>query len=66
MIVAGLKDPLPAAPTEFLQFRLVLAAVPVNDVPAQRLLQRMSVRLDAELIQASERRIVTISADDLV
>lgn len=66
VIVAGLKDPLPAAPTEFLQFRLVLAAVPVNDVPAQRLLQRMSVRLDAELIEASERRIVTISADDLV
>ena len=65
VIVAGLKEPLPAAPTEFLQFRLVLAAVPVSDVPAQRLLQRMSARLDAELVKASERRIVTITADDL-
>ncbi len=40
-------------------------AVPVNDVPAQRLLQRMAARLDAELEKASERRIVTITADDL-
>ena len=66
VIVAGLKDPLPLAPTEFLQFRLVLAAVPLNDVPSQRLLQRMSERLDAELAQASERRIVTIGADDML
>ena len=65
VIVAGLKDPLPSAPSEFLQFRLVLGAVPVSDVPAQRLLQRMSARLDAELLDASERRIVTITADDL-
>ena len=65
VIVAGLKDPLPSAPSEFLQFRLVLAAVPVSDVPAQRLLQRMSARLDAELVKSSERRIVTITADDL-
>ena len=66
VIVAGLKDPLPLAPNEVLQFRLVLAAVPLNDVPSERLLQRMSERLDAELAQASERRIVTIGADDLL
>ncbi len=40
-------------------------AVPVSDVPAQRLLQRMAARLNAELEKASERRIVTITADDL-
>ena len=40
-------------------------AVPVSDVPAQRLLQQMAARLDAELEKASERRIVTITADDL-
>ena len=65
VIVAGLKEPLPSAPTEFLQFRLVLAAMPVSDVTPQRLLQHMSARLDAELEKASERRIVTITADGL-
>lgn len=65
VLVAGLKEPLPLAPSEFLQFRVVLATVPVSDVPAQRLLERMSARLDAELQEAGERRIVTIRADDL-
>ena len=37
----------------------------LSDVSAQRLLQRMSARLDAGLAQAGERRIVTISADEL-
>jgi len=27
ILVAGLKEPLPAAPTEFLQFRVVMALV---------------------------------------
>ena len=66
VLVAGLKEPLPLAPSEFLHFRVVLATVPVTDVPAQRLLERMSARLDAELLEAGERRIVTISADELI
>ena len=65
VLVAGLKEPLPMAPSEFLQFRVVLAPVPVSDEPVQRLLERMSARLDAELLEAGERRIVTISADEL-
>lgn len=65
VLVAGLKEPLPLAPSEFLQFRVVLDTVPVSDVPAQRLLERMSARLDDELVEAGERRIVTISADEM-
>lgn len=65
ILVAGLKEPLPAAPTEFLHFRIVLAAVPVSDVPAKALLQRMAARLDEQLQVPSERRIVALAFDDL-
>jgi GGDEF domain-containing protein len=65
ILVAGLKEPLPAAPTEFLHFRVVLAAVPVSDVPAKALLQRMATRLDEQLHSPSERRIVALAFDDL-
>lgn len=65
VLVAGLKEPLPLAPSEFLQFRVVVATVPVSDVAPQRLLELMSARLDADLREASERRIVTISGDAL-
>jgi diguanylate cyclase (GGDEF)-like protein len=66
ILVAGLKEPLPAAPTEFLHFRIVLAAVPVNDVPVKVLLQRMAARMDAQLLAPSERRIVALSGDELL
>ncbi|HWP11332.1 MAG TPA: diguanylate cyclase [Ramlibacter sp.] len=66
ILVAGLKEPLPAAPTEFLQFRIVLAAVPVSDVPAKVLLQRMAARLDAQVAAPSERRIIALPADELL
>jgi GGDEF domain-containing protein len=65
ILVAGLKEPLPAAPTEFLHFRIVLAAVPVTDVPAKVLLQRMATRMDEQLLAPSERRILALSADEL-
>jgi GGDEF domain-containing protein len=65
ILVAGLKEPLPAAPTEFLQFRIVLALVPVTDVAPKSLLQRMSDRLDAQVREAGERRIVTLNDDEL-
>lgn len=65
ILVAGLKEPLPAAPTEFLHFRIVLAAVPVSDVPAKALLQRMAARMDEQLKTPSERRIVALAFDDL-
>jgi len=66
ILVAGLKEPLPAAPTEFLQFRVILAAVPVEDVPVKAMLQRMANLLDDQLKEASERRIVALGAEDLV
>jgi diguanylate cyclase (GGDEF)-like protein len=66
ILVAGLKEPLPAAPTEFLHFRMVLAAVPVSDVPAKVLLQRMATRLDEQLLAPSERRIVALAAEELL
>jgi GGDEF domain-containing protein len=65
ILVAGLKEPLPAAPTEFLHFRIVLTAVPVNDVPPKTLLQRLATRLDEQLRAPSERRIVAIPAEEL-
>jgi diguanylate cyclase (GGDEF)-like protein len=66
IIVAGLKEPLPTAPTEFLQFRIVLASVPVNDMPAKTLLQRMAARLDDQLRAPTERRIVALTSEDLL
>jgi diguanylate cyclase (GGDEF)-like protein len=66
ILVAGLKEPLPAAPTEFLHFRIVLSLVPVNDVPAKVLLQRMATRLDEQLLAPSERRIVALPAEELL
>jgi GGDEF domain-containing protein len=65
ILVAGLKEPLPAAPTEFLHFRIVLAAVPVGDEPAKVLLQRMAARMDEQLLAPSERRIVALAAEEL-
>lgn len=65
ILVAGLKEPLPAAPAEFLHFRIVLALVPVSEVPAKVLLQRMAARLDDQLQAPSERRIVTLAAEEL-
>jgi GGDEF domain-containing protein len=66
ILVAGLKEPLPAAPTEFLQFRIVLTAVPLNDMPSKMLLQRLSNKLDQQLLAPSERRIVTLTTDELL
>lgn len=65
MLVAGLKEPLPAARAEFLQFRIVLMAVPVSDVPAKLLLSRLGARLDQEVKHPSQRRIVTIGTEEL-
>ncbi len=66
ILVAGLKEPLPAAPTEFLQFRVVMALVPGIDVPAKTVLQTMSDRMDAQVREGGERRITTLNADELV
>jgi diguanylate cyclase (GGDEF)-like protein len=65
ILVAGLKEPLPAAPTEFLHFRVVLTLVPTNDVPPKTLLQRMAGKLDEQLRAPTERRIVALSAEEL-
>jgi diguanylate cyclase (GGDEF)-like protein len=66
ILVAGLKEPLPALPTEFLHFRVVLAAVPVEEMPVKALLQRLSGRLDQALHAPTERRIVTLTNEEVV
>lgn len=66
ILVAGLKDPLPGIAAEFLKFRIVMAAVPAEDVPAKLLLHRLGVRLDQELGAASQRRILTLGKDELL
>jgi GGDEF domain-containing protein len=66
ILVAGLKDPLPEAKSEFLQFRIVMAAVPVNELPPRQLLQRLNARLDQEVHAGSERRIVTLTQEELL
>lgn len=66
ILVAGLKEPLQAAPAEFLRFRIVLAAVPTDDTPPKVLLQRLNARLDQEVRDASERRIVTLTQEELL
>ena len=65
ILVAGLKEPVPMAPTEFLQFRIVLAPVPAADMSAKSILQRLGVRMDEQLFHPSERRIHTLAADEL-
>lgn len=66
ILVAGLKEPLPQTPAEFLRFRIVLAAVPAADISPKQLLQRLNARLDQEVQSASERRIVTLTQDELL
>ncbi|MCG2593871.1 diguanylate cyclase [Ramlibacter sp. XY19] len=65
ILVAGLKEPLPAAPAEYLRFRIVLAAVPVDDTSPKQLLHRLNARLDQEVQGGSERRIATVTAEEL-
>jgi diguanylate cyclase (GGDEF)-like protein len=66
ILVAGLKEPLPMAPTEFLHFRLVLALVPVSETPPKAVLQRMAARMDEQLMAPTERRILALSGDELL
>lgn len=66
ILVAGLREPLPTVKAEFLRFRIVMAAIPAEDIPARQLLQRLNARLDQEVQGASERRIVTVTQEELL
>lgn len=66
ILVAGLKEPLPAVRAEFLRFRIVMCAVPVDDIPPKQLLHRLASRLDQEVRSGSERRIVTLAQEELL
>jgi GGDEF domain-containing protein len=66
ILAAGLKEPLPAAPAEYLRFRIVLAAVPIDDTSPKQLLHRLNARLDHEVQGGSERRIATVATEDLL
>jgi GGDEF domain-containing protein len=65
ILVAGLKEPLPAARAEYLQFRIVLAGVPADEVPPKLLLQTLNTRMDQEVRGASDRRIVTLTQEEM-
>ena len=66
ILVAGLKEPVPGMATEFLRFRLVMAAVPPQDVAPRLLLNRLGGRLDQELQAPTEHRIVTVGYEEIV
>lgn len=66
ILVAGLKEPLPSVKSEFLRFRIVLCSIPVDDTPPKQLLHRLATRLDQEVKGGSERRIVTVSNEELL
>ena len=65
ILAAGLKEPLAAVPAEYLRFRIVLAAVPADGISPRQLLHRLNARLDHEVQGGSERRIVTVTQDEL-
>jgi GGDEF domain-containing protein len=65
ILVAGLKEPLPSVKAEFLHFRIVLAAVPASDVSPKVLLQRLNARMDQEVQGGAERRIITMTPEEL-
>ncbi len=65
ILVAGLKEPVPALPAEFLQFRIVMAAIPRDDVQPKAMLQRLNARLEQELYGSTERRIATLAPEEL-
>ena len=65
ILVAGLKEPLEAARAEYLRFRIVLGAIPVDDTPPRELLYKLNLRMDQELRERSERRIVTVAQEEL-
>lgn len=65
ILVAGLREPLPQTPAEFLHFRVALAAVPTEDIPVKALLQRLGSRLDQAQHHTAERRIVTLSNEEV-
>lgn len=65
VLAAGLREPLPALPAEFLQFRIVLGGIPADDVPARKLLKLLAARLELELASPSARHIVTVASDEM-
>lgn len=66
ILVAGLKEPLPSVKSEFLRFRIVLCRVPADDTSPKQLMHRLGTRLDQELKGGSERRIVTVSNEEVL
>jgi diguanylate cyclase (GGDEF)-like protein len=66
ILVAGLREPLPSLPAEFLHFRIVLGVVPASHAPARALLELLESRLALELAAPSERHIVTLPSEAMV
>lgn len=66
ILVAALKEPLPQAKAEFLQLRMVVTAVPQEGLTAKALLARLAVLLDEQLRAPTDRRIVSVGAQELL
>ena len=66
ILVAALKEPLPQAKAEFLQLRMVVTAVPQAGLTAKALLARLAALLDEQLRAPTDRRIVSVSAEELL
>jgi diguanylate cyclase (GGDEF)-like protein len=65
ILSAGLKEPLAAVRAEYLRFRIVLGAVPTEEISPKQLLHKLNARMDQELRLGSERRIVTVPHEEL-
>ncbi len=57
---------MPQTPNAYLQFRIVMAAVPSDDLPVKAMLQRMAALLEVQVQAPTERRIVSLTADELM
>lgn len=65
LLVAGLKEPLLTVEGVFLHFRIVVAALPVDDASFPALLQGLGERLDTDVARGRDRRIHTLPPEDL-
>jgi GGDEF domain-containing protein len=57
ILVAGMKRPLSCAEGVFLHFRILVAPLPLEDMPTEELLDSLGKHLDKEVLRGRDRRI---------
>lgn len=65
ILAAGLRQPLPGTADEFLNFRIVLAALPAEENSERDLLHQLNARLNRDVQAAGERRIHAVAQEEL-